>query len=227
MVIALPNLDGSFTVTMFHPFEGREGFNTLNTPAKVKAFFEEEYADLLPHMPNLLDDYFMNPVGTLGTIKCYPWQAFGKALVIGDAAHAVVPFYGQGMNASFEDARVFDDMLDDNYQDWNSFLNAYQNVRKKNADAIGDLAVENFYEMRDKVADPVFIRKRKIERQLEETFPDYYSKYSMVTFKDELGYHEAMTRGNRQDEILMDICSDDSVFNRSLESILEELRRRV
>jgi kynurenine 3-monooxygenase len=227
MVIALPNLDGSFTVTMFHPFEGREGFNTLNTKEKVQVFFEEEYPDLVTHMPNLLDDYFMNPVGTLGTIKCYPWQAFGKALVIGDAAHAVVPFYGQGMNASFEDARVFDEMLDGEFKDWESFLNAYQDVRKQDADAIGDLAVENFYEMRDKVADPVFIRKRKLERQLEETFPDYYSKYSMVTFKDQLGYHEAKTLGNRQDEVLMDMCQDESVFERSLESVLEELRSRI
>lgn len=227
MVIALPNLDGSFTVTMFHPFEGREGFNTLNTPEKVRRFFEEEYSDLLPHMPNLEEDYFSNPVGTLGTIKCYPWQAFGKALLIGDAAHAVVPFYGQGMNASFEDARIFDEMLDEKFENWDAFLGAYQDVRKQDADAIGDLAVENFYEMRDKVSDPVFIRKRKLERQLEETYPDYYSKYSMVTFKDEWGYHKAMEQGNRQDAILMDICKDESVFNRSLDDVLQELMARM
>lgn len=227
MVIALPNLDGSFTVTMFHPYEGREGFNTLNSHAKVRSFFIEEYGDLLPHMPNLEEDYFMNPVGTLGTIKCYPWQAFGKAVVIGDAAHAVVPFYGQGMNASFEDARIFDDMLDENFSDWESFLNAYQDLRKQDADAIGDLAVENFYEMCDKVADPIFMRKRKLERQLEETFPDYYSKYSMVTFKDEWGYRKAMLQGNRQDEILMEMCLDDRVFRKSLGDVLAELKTRL
>lgn len=227
MVIALPNLDGSFTVTMFHPFEGPEGFNNLDTPKKVQDFFNAEYADLVPHMPNLMEDYFDNPVGTLGTIKCYPWQAFGKVVVMGDAAHAVVPFYGQGMNASFEDVRVFDELLEKHDGTWEQLLKVFQDARKSNGDAIGDLAVENFYEMRDKVADPVFIRKRKIERQLEDTYPDYYSKYSMVTFKDELGYHEAMVDGRKQDEILMDLCKDDDVFNRNLDDVLTEIRNRM
>ena len=125
MMIALPNLDGSFTLTMFHPFESEVGFNELTTREKVKELFETEYPDLVPHIPHYLDEYFENPVGTLGTIKCYPWQAFGKILVMGDASHAIVPFYGQGMNASFEDVRVFDDMMDD-YDNWKDLLEAFQ-----------------------------------------------------------------------------------------------------
>ena len=111
MIIALPNLDGSFTLTMFHPFDTEIGFNALDTDEKLEAFFQEYYPTLLPYIPHLLYEYAENPVGTLGTIKCYPWQAFGKGLIMGDASHAIVPFYGQGMNASLEDVRVFDEIF--------------------------------------------------------------------------------------------------------------------
>ena len=207
MVIALPNLDGSFTVTMFHPYGGEIGFDALDTRDKVKTFFETYFADLLPHMPNYLEEYFENPVSNLGTIRCYPWQAFGKALILGDAAHAIVPFYGQGMNASFEDVRVFDDLMDDFDGNWETLFTRFQDLRAKNANAIADLALDNFYEMRDHVADPVFTKKRTLERQLEDTYADYYSKYSLVTFKPEMPYAQAMELGRKQDELLMQLCA--------------------
>ncbi len=207
MIIALPNLDGSFTVTMFHPFGTEIGFDHLDTDEKIQSFFEKEYSDLIRYMPDYLDQYHQNPVGTLGTIKCLPWQANGKVLILGDAAHAIVPFYGQGMICSFEDVRVLDDCMQDFNGDWDGLFRRVEDLRKINTDAIADLAIDNFYEMRDKVADPVFIKKRKLEMLLEKTYPDYYSKYSLVTFRPKLPYHKAMMRGRAQDRILLDACA--------------------
>lgn len=224
MMIALPNLDGSFTVTMFHPFTGEAGFHTLDTPTKVRAFFEQHYADALPHLVDLDTEYFENPTSALGTVKCSPWQAHGKTLLMGDAAHAIVPFYGQGMNAAFEDVRVFDETIDAYDGDWQRILPAYSDTRPTNTNAIADLAIDNFQEMQDKVADPVFIKKRQLEMLLEERFPDYYSKYSLVTFKPELSYAEAMEHGRRQDAWLLDYVKDKDPNALDLEAVLRELR---
>jgi kynurenine 3-monooxygenase len=224
MIIALPNLDGSFTLTMFHPFEGEIGFNNLDTKEKVKAFFEEHFPELLPYIPHYLEEYFENPVGTLGTIKCYPWQAFGKALVMGDASHAIVPFYGQGMNASFEDVTVFDEILDQHEGDWEKVFYEFQEARVENTNAIADLAIDNFTEMQDRVDDEDFMKKRKLEMQLEQQFPDYYSKYSLVTFKPELPYAHAMKLGRAQDELLLKICTNDDLEKLSLEEIHQQLK---
>lgn len=210
MIIALPNLDASFTLTMFHPYESEIGFNQLDSRDKVKAFFEEYYADLLPYIPHYQEEYFSNPVGNLGTIKCYPWQAYGKTLIMGDASHAIVPFYGQGMNASFEDVRVFDELMDIHGDNWIELFEEFQQVRKQNTDAIADLAIDNFYEMRDHVDDEDFKAKRQVEMQLEKTYTDYYSKYSLVTFRPELNYHSAMTIGRAQDDLLLDLVKDKS-----------------
>ncbi len=224
MIIALPNLDGSFTLTMFHPFEGEIGFNNLDTKEKVKAFFEEYFPELLPYIPHYLEEYFENPVGTLGTIKCYPWQAFGKALVMGDASHAIVPFYGQGMNASFEDVTVFDEILDQYEGDWEKVLYEFQEARVENTNAIADLAIDNFTEMQDRVDDEDFMKKRKLEMQLEQQFPDYYSKYSLVTFRPELPYAHAMKLGRAQDELLLNICTNGDLEKLSLEEIHQKLK---
>lgn len=223
MIIALPNLDGSFTLTMFHPFEGEAGFNTLNTKAKLKAFFEKYYPTLLPYIPHLYEEYFENPTGTLGTIKCYPWQAYGKTLIMGDAAHAIVPFYGQGMNASLEDVRVFDELMDEHGEDWTALFKAFQDTRKANTDAIADLAIDNFYEMRDHVDDVAFMRKRQIEMQLEQQFQDYYSKYSLVTFQPNLPYEKAMLKGRKQDELLLELCNQDDFDKTPLETYRQKL----
>jgi kynurenine 3-monooxygenase len=225
MIIALPNLDGSFTLTMFHPYEGEIGFNNLDTKEKVKAFFEKYFPDLLPYIPHYLEEFFENPVGTLGTIKCYPWQAFGKALVMGDASHAIVPFYGQGMNASFEDVTVFDEILDQYEGDWEKVLYEFQEARVENANAIADLAIDNFIEMQDRVDDEDFMKKRKLEMQLEQQFPDYYSKYSLVTFKPDLPYAHAMKLGRAQDDLLLKICTNGDLEKLSLGEIHEQLKQ--
>jgi kynurenine 3-monooxygenase len=206
MVIALPNMDGSFTVTLFLPYDGTPGFKQLENDAEIRQFFQEKFADIVPLLPNLTDDFKQNPTGNLGTIKCYPWQAFGKTLLLGDAAHAIVPFYGQGMNASFEDVVVLDQFIEQYQGDWATILPEFENLRKRETDAIADLAVDNFYEMRDHTANPVFQRKRLLETRLEQTFPDYFSKYSLVTFRDDVNYADAMLRGRKQDELLMKIC---------------------
>lgn len=224
MVIALPNLDGSFTLTMFHPYDTELGFNKLDTRQKIAEFFETYYPTLLPYIPHLQEEYAENPVGNLGTIKCYPWQAFGKGLLMGDAAHAIVPFYGQGMNSSLEDVRVFDEILEAEGPNWEKVFTLFQDARKKNADAIADLAIDNFYEMRDYVDDMAFIRKRKIEMQLEQAFPEYYSKYSLVTFRPELSYDQAMRRGRLQDKLLLSLCKNENCESMPLQDIYNQLR---
>lgn len=223
MVIALPNLDGSFTVTMFHPFAGEWGFNALDTPEKVMAFFYEEFPDIIPQMPTLLDDYFGNPTGALGTIKCYPWQAFGKVCVMGDASHAIVPFYGQGMNASFEDVTVFDEILEKHEGDWERIFTEFQDARKENTDAIADLAIDNFVEMRDLVDDEDFIQKRKLEMQLEQAFPEYFSKYSLVTFNEDMPYAVAMRQGREQDRLLLEMVRSGEAKKLGLEGVFKKI----
>lgn len=224
MVIALPNLDGSFTLTMFHPFDTEIGFNNLDSKEKIAGLFEEHYPSLLPYIPHLQEEYAENPVGNLGTIKCYPWQAFGKGLLMGDAAHAIVPFYGQGMNSSLEDVRIFDEILEAEGTNWEKVFILFQDARKENADAIADLAIDNFYEMRDYVDDMAFIRKRKIEMQLEQEFPEYYSKYSLVTFRPELSYNQAMRRGRLQDKLLLSLCKDAACEDMPLVDIFNQLK---
>ena len=226
MIIALPNLDGSFTLTMFHPYGGESGFMTLGDEKNLTAFFEEYYPDLLPHIPHYKEEYTSNAVGTLGTIKCYPWQAYGKALIMGDAAHAIVPFYGQGMNASFEDVRVFDDILEEEGDDnWEILFEKFQFARVENANAIADLAIDNFIEMQDKVNDPIFMRKRKLEMLLEQNYPNYYSKYSLVTFKPEMPYATAMNLGRAQDRLLYDKCKFiEDIEEVDQEQVMKEMK---
>ncbi len=224
MIIALPNLDGSFTLTMFHPYGSDIGFNALDSKEKVGHFLGKYFPSLLPFIPHYETEYFENPVGTLGTIKCYPWQTNGKALIMGDASHAIVPFYGQGMNAAFEDVRVFDDLLEEQGDDWMKIFERFQKLRSENANAIADLAIDNFYEMRDKVDDLPFKRKRQLEMQLEQKYPEYYSKYSLVTFRPELPYAEAMRLGRAQDKLLLDICKNDSYHELELFDVFTKLK---
>ena len=207
MVIALPNLDKSFTVTLFmsHTREPH-GFDHLKSDPQIRGYFQEKYPVLLELIPDIVAQYQNNPTGPLGTIKCSPWNAHDKALIMGDAAHAIVPFYGQGMNASFEDVLVFDRLMDSGIDRWSELFDVFANERKKDADAIANLALDNFYEMKEHTADPIFQRKRAIEVRLEQERPmDYQSKYSMVTFKPELSYHQAMTRGRAQDKAIEDL----------------------
>lgn len=210
MMIALPNFDGSFTCTMFLAHKNDNGFDRLTDDESVMSFFEENFPDAISLMPTLTEDFSHNPVGNLGTIKCFPWNVGGKALLLGDAAHAVVPFYGQGMNCAFEDVRVLDQLIEKHGADWETVYEEYGELRKVNTDAIADMAEENFYEMRDATADPVFQRKRELETKLEQAFPHYFSKYSMVTFREDLPYSVAKENGNAQDKLLMELCSNIS-----------------
>jgi kynurenine 3-monooxygenase len=205
MLIALPNIDGSFTCTLFLQHDGDPGFSSLGTPADARAFFAREFPDALELMPTLAEDFAANPVGALGTVRCYPWHVGGAAVLLGDACHAVVPFYGQGMNCAFEDCTVLDACLDECGPDWERVYEAYQQRRKVNADAIADLALENFIEMRDRVADPHFLLTKQVGLLLEERFPEYFiPKYSMVTFH-RTPYVVAKRRGEIQQRILEEL----------------------
>jgi kynurenine 3-monooxygenase len=230
MLIALPNLDGSFTVTLFLSYdEGEYNFNNLNNPEIVTEFFKKEFPDALDLMPNLIEDFFENPTAPLGTVKCSPWHYRGNTMLMGDAAHAIVPFYGQGMNASFEDVVEFDIFLDKHKGDWEATFKAYEKSRKKDTDAIADLAIDNFFEMREHVANPIFKEKRKLEMALEENFPDdYSSKYSLVTFNEDIGYNEAMTRGRAQDKAILNMIADNEIdLNGNLKEILKTVQEET
>ncbi len=224
MMIALPNFDASFTCTLFLAHTGENSFENLNDENSLLAFFRKNFADAISLMPNLVEDFFANPTANLGTIKCFPWHVGGKSLLFGDAAHAVVPFYGQGMNASFEDCRILNQLIEKYDAHWERIFDEFTNVRKPNTDAIAEMAEENFYEMRDAVADPIFQRKRELETKLEQNFPDYFSKYSMVTFREDLPYSEAKRQGNAQDKLLMEICAKiDDVGELDLNDVLKKI----
>jgi len=203
MMIALPNPDGNFTCTLFLPFEGEKSFAALNTEEKVAAFFKKEFPDAVPLMPTLLHDFFTNPTSSLVTVKCFPWVFDNRVALIGDAAHAIVPFYGQGMNCGFEDCVVLNDLIEKYNENWPDILHAYQALRKPDGDAIADLAVANFIEMRDKTADPVFLLQKKIEARFNEKYPTkWIPLYSMVTYSPHIRYSTALREGQRQQRIM-------------------------
>jgi len=203
MLIALPNLDGSFTVTLFLAWEGQENsFANLNTAEEVESFFARNFPDALQLMPDLAQNFFENPTGPLVTVRCEPYHYKDQILLIGDAAHAVVPFYGQGMNAAFEDCRILDEFMEMYAPDWGALAQAFSRSRKPNADAIADLALYNFLEMRSKVADPLFLAKKKADKVLHTALDDgWMPLYSMVTFSN-IPYSEVVERARTQDQIL-------------------------
>jgi len=195
VMIALPNPDRSFTLTLFAPFEGENGFDELISDQQIISYFEKFFPDAVDKMPTLLDDVRQNPTGRLVTIKCEPWTK-GNAVLIGDSAHAIIPFYGQGMNAGFEDCRVLIELIEQNKDSsWHDICQQFSEVRKPHADAIADLSYDNFIEMRDGVADPDFLVKKDIEIRLYDQFDDIISKYAMVTFSPDLGYAIAKKKG--------------------------------
>src|SRR6266700_6412041 len=202
MMIALPNPDGSFTCTLFWEFEGPRSFATTQSDDDVRRFFDEEFSDALPLMPTLLEDFRQNPTGSLVTIRCAPWFYRDKVCLLGDAAHAVVPFYGQGMNAAFEDCVVIDECLAEFPQDRQRAFAEYYKKRKLNTDALADLAVQNFIEMRDKTASRAFRAKKKLDHLLEAALPGMYLPlYAMVTFT-RMPYLQAARRARLQDRIV-------------------------
>lgn len=202
MMIALPNPDGSFTCTLFWEFEGPRSFTTTTTNDDVRRFFEDEFPDAVPLMPSLLEDFKQNPTGSLVTVRCAPWFYRDKVCLVGDAAHAVVPFYGQGMNAAFEDCVVLDECLAKFPQDRQGAFAEYFSQRKQNADALADLALQNFVEMRDKTASKTFRAKKKLDHFLEAALPGIYLPlYTMVTFT-RIPYAHAARRAKLQDRLV-------------------------
>ena len=203
MMIALPNMDGSFTCTLFFQMEGKLSFEGLKTREEVVNFFTQEFPDAAAMMPTYLDDWFINPVSSLVTVKCKPWVWDNKIALIGDAAHAIVPFYGQGMNCGFEDCTVLDKLMEKHKGLNAECLREYESLRKPDGDAIADLAIANFIEMRDKTADKKFLLQKKIEAHFSEKHPDkWIPLYTMVTYSPNIRYSEALTNGNAQQAIM-------------------------
>ena len=205
MLIALPNLDGSFTCTLFMPFEGENSFASLKNIDSVKSFFEKNLPDTIDVIPKLAEDFFKNPTSTLVTMKCFPWTYKDKVALIGDASHAIVPFYGQGMNAGFEDITVLNEMIEKYGDDWEAIFSEYQKSRKPNADAIAELSYRNFIEMSSKTADENFLLQKKIEKLFSDRYPEkWIPLYSRVTFSDR-PYTEALAIGDYQNEIMGEV----------------------
>lgn len=229
MLIALPNLNGSFTCTLFMSYKGEESFETLTGPADVTEFFDRVFPDVVPLMPTLTNDFFDNPVGALATIRCNPWHAKGDVMLIGDASHAIVPFFGQGMNCGFEDVSALAELVDNNgLTDWESLFAQLNENRKPNTDAIADMALENFIEMRDTTADPKFQLKKKIGFELEKRFEGrFVPRYSMVMFHPELSYRDAQVMSQKQEKVLdalsENVSNVDEVDWSKAEDLINEL----
>ena len=214
MLIALPNIDGSFTCTLFFPFEGDPSFASLDTKEKVTSFFMKTFADAVHLMPTLADDFFNNPTASLVTVKCYPWIREDKFALIGDAAHAIVPFFGQGMNCGFEDCRVLNGLIDKHHDNWKTILEEYQILRKPDGDAIAELALNNFIEMRDKVGDPKFLLQKKIEATFSKKHPDKWTPaYTQVTFSPQIRYSDALKNSVRQEAIMQQVMALPDIEN--------------
>ena len=208
MLIALPNLDGSFTVTLFMANSGDISFQALDTPEKVQVFFERFFPDALALLPSLMVDFFENPTGHLATVRCWPWNSEDKALILGDAAHAIVPFHGQGMNCGFEDVSCFMQQLQESGDSTTQAFTKTAELRKPNGDAIADLALENYVEMRADVRDPKYLLKKSIAFALEKKYPSrFVPRYSLVMFHH-IPYAKAKSVGIKQDRFLSDLVKD-------------------
>lgn len=209
MLIALPNPDGSFTCTLFLPFdEGNENFKKLQTDEAITHFFNTYFPDAVALFPNLVEEFKQNPSSPLVTVRCNPWS-YQNTLLLGDAAHAIVPFYGQGMNAGFEDCSILDELLTEHGDDWDKIVEYYDTERNKDSNAIAELAFRNFVEMRDLVADPQFLLRKKIEARLNERYPDtFLPVYSMVTFSN-IPYSAALAEHDRQNAMFADIFAQN------------------
>lgn len=212
MMIALPNEDGSFTCTLFFPFEGKTSFETIQTDEQILDFFENQFPDAVQLMPTLVHDFKHNPVSSLITTKIAPWHYKDQSCIIGDAAHAIVPFYGQGLNAGFEDCTILMQLMEQYQQNWSTIFEQFEISRKPNADAIAELAFKNFVEMRDQVADPVFLKRKKVEKELGRLFPGKFnSVYEMVSFSH-TPYEQAWHSTKAQNDLWQKIKAAGDFF---------------
>ncbi|HMI68021.1 MAG TPA: NAD(P)/FAD-dependent oxidoreductase [Cyclobacteriaceae bacterium] len=223
MLIALPNPDTTFTCTLFLPFKGDPSFAQLQTPEQIQAFFEKLFPDAASLMPTLIEDFRDNPTSSLVTIRCYPWVK-KNVLLMGDAAHGIVPFYGQGMNAGFEDCRIFNRLLDQFDDDWELACTEFQRLRKPDADAIAQLALDNFVEMRDLVGTADFLLRKQIEARLHELYPNrWIPLYSMVTFHEQVRYSEAYETGQKQKKIMDQVMTMPEIATKWTSLNFEEI----
>lgn len=221
MLIALPNEDGSFTCTLFMPVEGHDYcFANLTSKEKVAAFFKSTFPDFYELMPEVAETWDDHPLSSLAIVRCYPWH-YGHTVLMGDAAHATVPFYGQGMNCGFEDCTVMNDLMLAHDHNWDAILPAYEQMRKKEGDAVQDLSLQNYLVMRDKVADAAYLLHRKVERRIAELYPGaYFPQYSMVSFTD-TSYHLALQKGNEQELMVKEFVSDHAITTDTESDIID------
>ena len=205
MLIALPNTDGSFTATLFLARSGADSFEALTGPDRIQSLFQTQFPDAARLMPHLLEEFAAHAEGQLGTVHARPWHIGGQVLLLGDAAHAIVPFHGQGMNAAFEDCLTLDGLLDQ-HESWDALFADFAHSRLPNTAAIAQMALENYIEMRDTVRDPTYLRRKALAMELERRFPDHFiPRYSMVMFHPEIPYAEALRRGSVQERILQEL----------------------
>ncbi len=227
MLIALPNQDKTFTCTLFLPFTGSMSFEGLNNESAVREFFESQFPDVISLIPDLAEQFATNPTSSLVTLKCHPWLSH-QTLLLGDASHAIVPFYGQGMNAGFEDCRLLMEMAEVRSYEWNLILTEFQRTRKEDTDAIADLALKNFVEMRDWVGDDTFLFRKKIEAELSARYPDQWMpQYSMVTFSD-IPYSEAKRIADLQDKVLVEFLRSkkiEEIYDKDLGELMIKLNQ--
>ena len=227
MFIAMPNLDGSFTCTLFMPFEGDVSFDSLKTKKDAVHFFNTYFPNVMDDIENLTGDFFKNPTSAMVTMKCYPWTYWDKVALVGDSAHAVVPFYGQGMNAGFEDIYVLDQIIQELGDDWQRIFEIYQERRKPNADAIAELSYRNFVEMSSKTADVNFLLQKKIEKHFAAKHPEkWIPAYSRVTFSNR-PYAEALAEGDAQEEIMKKVMSTPNIAEKWDSKEVEELMLKL
>ena len=229
MLIALPNPGGDFTLTLFLPSTGPNSFVELDSDDKVGEFFDRNFADVVPLIDNLILNYSQNPVGILGTVRCKHWHDGEKMLLIGDAAHAVVPFHGQGMNLAFEDCVVLDQVLENPDADWTTVFEVYEAEQIANANAIADMALENYVEMRDTVRNPKHVLRKQLSFELERRLPNrFIPRYSMVMFHDEIPYAIAQERGAVQQKLLEELTENvDTIEQIDLDSAATEVEKRL
>ena len=211
MLMALANLDGSFTCTLFAPKKGKNSFENLNNKKDVENYFYKLFPDFFELVPNLYEQWKTNPTSNLGIIRTYPWNVDDKGLLIGDSAHATVPFYGQGMNCGFEDCRILDNLLTKNEKDIKKCFEDFSKMRKPNGDGVQDLSMHNFIVMRDKTADPKFLLQKKIEKEFSNLYPKKWTPlYSMVSFSN-ISYEEAWKIGMKQEKIMKEIMDTENI----------------
>ncbi len=223
MLIALPNFDGSYTCTLFMPFENDQYcFNNLTSKEKVTEFFKEVFPDFYEMMPTVADAWEDHPLSSLAIIRCFPWT-HRKLALMGDAAHATVPFFGQGMNAGFEDCSVMWELMNKHMDNWPVIFKEYENLRKPNGDAVQDLSLLNYIVMRDKVADADFLLLQKIERRINYLYPDkYFPLYSMVAFTN-IEYHMALTKGQEQEAMIQQIIQEKGITSSTSDEDIDKL----